>query len=113
MGLSDRDWRRAAPGRWGATVDLDRSTVRIIEGTASRIEYSNLPREGRRRRRSSVRAIILGLIAIISFTAGWAIACGLIGAQWQGRGGVFEPPADQEAVGPKRLSSVEARDGVG
>lgn len=93
MGLAERDYMRAPPRQRGRTTRLDAApTDGVIWGATVDPSPEATPRH-RHRRLIALTFWIVGGTAV--FTALWAIACAMIGAQWQGQGATFTPHTTQ------------------
>jgi hypothetical protein len=93
MGLADRDYMRAPPRQRGRTTRLDAApTDGVIWETTVNSWPAARPRH-RHRRLMGLALWISGGTAV--FTALWAIACAMIGAQWHGQGSTFTPHTTQ------------------
>lgn len=89
MGLTDRDYMRNPNTQWGRATRLNAAPTDgiILEANMGRPRASN-PRPRRRR----ITMLVLWLTGgTAAFTVLWAIACAMVGAQWQGQGTTFTP----------------------
>lgn len=87
--VTDRDYMRNTNTQWGRATRLNAAPTDgiILEANMGRPRASN-PRPRRRR----ITMLVLWLTGgTAAFTVLWAIACAMVGAQWQGQGTTFRP----------------------
>ena len=95
MGLADRDYMRSTSRPTGKATRLDGSSVEGLRRNSRDGVFVRLPT--RIAGRTIIRRAAWIALAMGVFTFAWAIGCAIVGAEWAGRGPVFEPPASSRS----------------
>ena len=94
MGLADRDYMRHPNAQRGRATRLNAvptDGITLEANTVNSRAPNRLPRRG-----WMTKLVIWLTGGTVVFTILWAIACAMIGAQWQGQGATFRPAAVQD-----------------
>lgn len=95
MGLADRDYIKPASRPTGKVTRLDGSSVEGLRWNSRNRAFVSSP--ARITGRTIMRRAAWSALAIGVSTFAWAIGCAIVGAEWAGKGPVFEPRASSHS----------------
>ena len=94
MGLADRDYMKSNSRPTGKVTRLDGSSVEGLRWNSRDGVFVSSPT--RTAGRTIMRRAAWIAFAVGVFTFAWSIGCAVVGAEWAGKGPVFEPPASSQ-----------------